>query len=418
MTATIDELKSGDFSTKRTSVQPIDQQGYGGCDRLGAVRIVIDYRPALRARTGVGEYIYQLARALGRRGEDEVTLFSASWKDRARGDLAPDVPDARVIDRRIPVRVLNFTWHRLEWPPVEALTKGPYDIAHSPHPLLMPSRSAARVVTIHDLHFLSRPDRAAREIKRDYSTLVGDHARRADRIIVSSQFAAHEIKRHLGVQPEKIAVCPAGAPDWTTPPRSAGADGYILFVGTLEPRKNIGGLLDAYGRLRERIPHPPRLVLAGAAGQEAGLWLESIARAPLAGHIEHRGYVPSSEREALYKGAQLLVLPSFEEGFGLTVLEAMAAGVPVIASNRGSLPEVVGQAGLLVDPDDPETITGAMESLVSDAVLRANCARLGLERVREFSWSQTAGDVRRAYDEAVRAKQQLRAATLSHAHRH
>ena len=121
------------------------------------MRIVIDYRPALRARTGVGEYIHQAIRALAQTGEDEITLFSSSWKDRLASNLVSDFPNVRTVDQRIPVRALNLAWHRLGWPPVEAVSGGHYDVAHSPHPLLLPSRSAARLVTIHDLHFIAHP---------------------------------------------------------------------------------------------------------------------------------------------------------------------------------------------------------------------------------------------------------------------
>ena len=130
-------------------------------------------------------------------------------------------------------------------------------------------------------------------------------------------------------------------------PAPPAPDGYILFVGTLEPRKNVGGLLDAYERLLAGWPAAPRLVLAGGLSDAAQPWVERTRSAPLAGHVELRGYVADADRVALYRGAALLVLPSFDEGFGLPALEAMALGVPVIASDRGALPEVVGRAGLL-----------------------------------------------------------------------
>lgn len=364
------------------------------------MRIVIDYRPALRARTGVGEYIHHVAGALAGQGIDEVTLFSSSWKDR----LAPpagQLARARMIDRRVPVSVLNFAWHRLEWPSIESMTGGSYDVAHSAHPLLLPSRAAASVITIHDLHFLTHPERTSREVRRDYPALVASHAQRADRIIVSSKFAAGEVQQHLGVAANRIAVCPAGAPTWHAGPASASESGYILFLGTLDPRKNVGGLLEAYGRLRARTAQAPRLVLAGHAGEDAKSWLDTMARPPLAGHVEHTGYVPENRREEILKGAQMFVLPSFEEGFGLTALEAMSAGVPVVASNRGSLPEVVGDAGLLIDPDDVESLVDAMARLARDPELRAVCAQRGLERSREFNWDRTGRDVRRAYEDAI-----------------
>ena len=109
------------------------------------MRIVIDYRPALRARTGVGEHIHRLTSALARTGSDEITAFSSSWKDRVPATVATELPGVRIVDLRVPVAALNFAWHRMRWPPIEALAGGEYDIAHSPHPLLLPSRSAAQM---------------------------------------------------------------------------------------------------------------------------------------------------------------------------------------------------------------------------------------------------------------------------------
>ena len=368
------------------------------------MRIVIDYRPALRARTGVGEHIHQVTSALAKAGTDEITVFSSSWKDRTPATLATELPNVRVVDRRVPVSALNLAWHRLRWPPVESLVGGEYDVAHSPHPLLLPSRSAAQVVTIHDLHFLTHPERTSSEIRRDYPALVRGHARRADRVIVVSRFVAGEVQRLLDIPAERISVCPNGAPEWHGPPAAAGADGYLLFVGTIEPRKNVGGLLDAYARLLSRRAGVPRLVIAGGVDARDRGVLAPIDRAPLAGHVEYRGYVPAADREALFKGAQALVLPSFDEGFGIPALEAMSAGVPVVASNRAALPEIVGDAGLLVDPDDGESLVAALAQMIGDSDLRATCARRGLERARQFTWAQTARAVRRAYEDALLAR--------------
>jgi glycosyltransferase involved in cell wall biosynthesis len=171
-------------------------------------------------------------------------------------------------------------------------------------------------------------------------------------------------------------------------------------VGTVEPRKNVPGLLAAYARLIARRADTPRLVIAGAAPGDARTLLATLDQPPLAGRVEYRGYVPAEQREALFKGAQVFVLPSFDEGFGIPALEAMAAGVPVIVSNRGALPEVVGDAALLIDPDDPESLTAALDRLLADPELRRVCARRGLDRAHEFTWARTARDVRRAYEDA------------------
>ena len=368
------------------------------------MRVLIDYRPALRERSGVGEYTHQLAKALLATGDDDLTIFSSSWKDRLA--LDGDLAGVATVDRRIPVRVLNLLWHRMEWPPIEALSARRFDVVHSSHPLLMPSREAAQVITIHDLNFLAHPERTRAEIRRDYPRLAHRHAQRADAIIVPSAFTAGEVERTLGVPADRIAVCSYGAPGWT--PRAAPPDaGYVLFFSTLEPRKNVGGLLDAYehlvaGSFKGRIPE---LLLAGKATDEAAPWLDRIARPPLQGFVRHIGYVEPRDRRALYDGARLLVMPSFEEGFGIPVLEAMSAGVPVVAADRGSLPEVLGGAGVLVNPDRPQEIAAGIARLLEDRAYAVECVGRGIARAREFRWDRTIERVRAAYVLAIARRQ-------------
>ena len=368
------------------------------------MRILIDYRPALRERTGVGEHVHQLARALARQAtrdpDTTITLFSSSWRDRV--DVT-ELAHLSVVDRRIPVRLLNLLWHRLAWPPVETLAGGPYDVVHSPHPLLLPSRDAAQIVTIHDLDFLSHPTRADSEVRRDYASLARTHAERADRIIVPSRHTGDQVHRQLSIASEKIVVCPNGAPTWAPRPARP-ADGYILFVGTLEPRKNVPGLLRAYAALLERRADAPELLLAGRATPQARAWLPTLDAPPLRGRVRHLGYVAPSARYELYARARLLVLPSFDEGFGLPVLEAMTVGVPVIASARGALPELVGDAGLLVDPDDVASITDAIERTLDAHEDVARAVARGFERARTYDWEASARTLREAYTAALGAR--------------
>jgi glycosyltransferase involved in cell wall biosynthesis len=346
--------------------------------------------------------VHELARALLAAAPAralDLVLFSSSWKDRfaQSADLAPSM----TVDRRVPVSVLNFLWHRAEWPPVERLAGQQVDVVHSPHPLLIPSRRAARIVTIHDLDFLTHPERSAAEIRRDYPALVRAHAHRADGIVVSSRFTAREVERELEVPAERIAICPAGAPAWRMRESAPADGGYVLFFGTLEPRKNVGGLLDAYEILIARRPDTPALVLAGRATAAAAPWLQRIARAPLQGRVRHVGYVDPADRRALYEGARLLVHPSLDEGFGMTVLEAMTVGVPIVAADRGALPELLGDAGLLVDPTEPEAIAAAMSRLLDDAALASAAIARGVHRASCFSWAQTAERVYAAYQQAI-----------------
>jgi glycosyltransferase involved in cell wall biosynthesis len=366
------------------------------------VRVLIDYRAALRDRTGVGEYTHQLVTALAQRfdrAELDLSVFSSSWKDRLTlTDRALDGVTA--IDRRVPVRVLNFTWHRLGWPPAERLAGGRFDATHSLSPLILPAHSAAHLVTIHDLNFLTYPEQTRAEIRRDYPRLAAAHARRAQRIVVPSQFTGREVNRRLDVPLAKIAVCPPGAPPWTA--RTHMADGgYVLFLGTLEPRKNVGTLLDAYERLAARRPQLPELVIAGQATEQSGPWLDRLRRAPLKRIARHVGYVDPRRRRELYEGARLLVQPSFEEGFGLPVLEAMTIGVPVVAADRGALPEVLGDAGPLVNAEDADQFAAAIEHLLDDEAYAAVCASKGAARARHFTWSATAERVYEAYREAM-----------------
>ena len=378
--------------------------------QAGPVRVLIDYRPALRARTGAGEYTHELAAALLARSVAypahplAVTLFSSSWKDRLA--RVPELCGAVPLDLRIPVRVLNLLWHRLEWPAAETLAHGTFDVVHSSHPLLVPARHAAQVVTIHDLDFLLHPEHTRDEIRRDYASLVRRHAPRADGIIVPSAFTAGEVERHLGVSPARITVCSPGAPDWTPRIRMP-REGYILFFGTLEPRKNIGTLLDAYERLLSEPTPPPPLVLAGSARPEADGWLRRIARSPLAGHVTHLGYIAPADREALYAGARVLVLPSLDEGFGIPVLEAMSAGVPVVAASRGALPEVLSGAGVLINPTDAADLANGLRRVVADEGLAAACVAHGLARAGQYRWSETASRAHGAYTRAIECRRSV-----------
>jgi len=370
------------------------------------VRVLIDYRAALRDRSGVGEYTHELVRALltvfpadAPERALELSLFSSSWKDRLA--LAPDLAGATAVDRRVPVTLLNLAWHRVGWPSAEMLTSRAFDVTHSLHPLLLPARDAARVVTIHDLDFLTHPERTRAEIRRDYPALARKHAHRADGILVVSHFTARQVERRLGVSADRISVCSPGAPPWRPREAPPADGGYILFFGSLEARKNVGGLLDAYEHLLARRRDLPPLVLAGKATGSSRAWLDRLERAPLKGAARHIGYVDPADRRALYDGARLLVQPSFEEGFGLPVLEAMTAGVPVVAANRGALPEVLGDAGPLVEPDEPEQIAAAIERLIDDEAYAAASAAKGAARAAQFSWARTARTVYEAYQQAI-----------------
>jgi glycosyltransferase involved in cell wall biosynthesis len=382
--------------------------GSSGVVDCPSVRILLDYRPALRDRTGVGEFVHELGRALARTGTDQISILSASWKDRPAANLADELGAVRIIDRRLPVRALTWSWNRLGVPPVEWLA-GSTDVVHSQTPLLIPSTHAARVVTVHDLDFLLHPERAEAEMRRDFPALVRQHVRWADHVVVSSHYALGEVTSRLALPHHKVTVCSPGAPAWAdaiarsreSTLGTLGTPGtLILFIGTLEPRKNLGGLLTAYARLRERRPDAPPLVLAGRARDAVAHELERLQAPPLAGHVTALGYVTADEKRRLYREACMLVLPSFEEGFGLPVLEAMACGVPVVISDRGSLPEVAGDAAAPIDPADADALASEMERLLGPDAARAATTR-GRARAAAYSWDRCAAAARTAYQAAL-----------------
>jgi len=366
------------------------------------VKILIDYRPALRERSGVGETVFQLSKALGSlSGENpriDLTLFSSSIRDRVNPTSFP--APTRIIDRKIPVRLLNFLWHRCEWPSIETITGSNYDVVHSSNPLLIPSTQAARVITIHDLYFLKHPANTSKEIRRDYPTLIRQHALRADCILVPSEYTRQQVQDFFQIRDDHLVVCPLG-----TIPSLAREEqpetGPILFIGTLEARKNIDGLLDAYTLLLDRHENAPDLMLVGRPTPDAGKWASRLLVDPLRGHVQQMGYVSPETRNVLLKQARLLVLPSFDEGFGLPVLEAMSAGVPIVASNLGAVPEVLGDAGLLVDPTDPEALSNAMQKTLSESEHVKTAVTRGLARAAHYSWQRSARILRDTYARAI-----------------
>ena len=374
----------------------------GPCYDAARVRILLDYRPALRQRTGVGQYVHELARALvpALGQEDSLVLFSSSWKDRASPSA---IPGATVVDAHIPVRALNFAWHRLEWPPVDWLS-GAVDVAHSAHPLLMPSRRGLKVVTIYDLDFLVHPERTDAEIRRDYPALTASHAGRADLVVVISEHTARQVESRLRIPRARMALCRPGAPPPTVNPFIQ-APGPILFVGTIEPRKNLPMLSAAYEAVAGRRQEVPPLLIVGKQGDQSAGILAQLRTDAAAGRIEYRGYVPDAERQRLYAEASMLVLPSLEEGFGMTLVEAMQAGVPVIASNRGALPEVVGDAGILVDPTSTAGIAAAIERLLDSPDERRQRIEAGRAQAARFSWSDSAKTLLAAYHAALTRRQ-------------
>jgi glycosyltransferase involved in cell wall biosynthesis len=358
------------------------------------MHIGIDVRPSLSRPTGVGTYVLGLVDRLPQQApEARFTLFSASLKERYPAREWP--ANVRLVDRRLPVRGLNAAWNRLGWPSLDQLAGADLDLVHSPHPLIVPARRGRTVVTLHDLFFLKHPDMVGGEFRRDYATLVREHVRRADGVICVSEHTAAEARLILDVPDEKIAVTPHGIEPFFREAPPAGEvearlrrlslpRGGILYVGSDEKRKNLVTLVMAYLALARRRRDIPALVLAGPGPA----WAQGGSR--IGPQIRATGWLEREDVRALLAGSSMLVLPSLEEGFGLPVVEAMAAGLPVVCSTGSALSEVAGDAALLVEPRDPNEIAHAIERLLDDTALADDLRRRGQKRSQQFDWDRTA----------------------------
>jgi glycosyltransferase involved in cell wall biosynthesis len=243
-------------------------------------------------------------------------------------------------------------------------------------------RMRRAVATFHDL-FVMTGEYSTPEFRARFTEQARDAARRADAIIAVSEFTKGQVVALLGVEAERVRVVHHGVRRPSIPTGLERED-VVLSVGAIQTRKNSARLVKAF----ERVTPAWRLVLAGAAGFGAGETMEAIAQSPARDRIVVTGYVTNEELAAWYGRASIFAFPSLDEGFGMPVLEAMTAGVPVITSNRSAMPEVAGDAALLVDPEDTEAISGALCALAADEHRRAELARLGTERAQEFTWEK------------------------------
>jgi glycosyltransferase involved in cell wall biosynthesis len=368
------------------------------------MRVVIDARPALDARrTGVGQYTARLVRALP--GADP-SLECTAWYLHARGlfrprAFFPGVPGLREKATRFPARVFEPLSSRLGEPRVERFVD--FDVLLATNFLPPATARPGVVLVVHDVAFRRFPETAPHMDERwlqRFERWLG----RAARVIVPSASARDDLRQLFGVPGERIEVIhhgvdahefrPAPDPVVADVRRRFGIEGpYALFIGGIEPRKNLELLVRAFAGMKE-----DRLALVIAGGPvrwfpEAATHLDATIAA-LPGQVRDRvirtGYVSEPDKLALMTGAILLAYPSRYEGFGFPVLEAFAAGLPVLTSNVSSLPEIAGGAAELVDPEDPAAITAALDRMVGDRDLLDNLAAAGVARVSGFTWEATA----------------------------
>lgn len=308
----------------------------------------------------------------------------------------------------VDLRVIPFprlwTHLRLSW----EMARHPPDALFIPAHVLPIVRPRASLVTIHDLGYLYFP-RAHPRLQRwylDLSTRWSAHA--ATHILAVSKATKSDLVSHYGTHPAKITVIPHGRDEALAPVRNTSqieeiktqygiVGDYFLYLGTLHPRKNLSRIIDAFADLNSNT----RLVLAGKQGWQYDDLYRRVRRLGLEGRVVFPGYVADGDKAALFSGAVAFVFPSLYEGFGLPVLEAQACGCPVIASTTSSLPEVAGDAALMVDPQDTSAISAAMRRISSDTSLRETLIARGLSNVRRFSWEASARDVLTAIEQCV-----------------
>ncbi len=356
------------------------------------MRIGIDARVTHYIRGGISTYTLRLLRALATldANSDYVVLHS-------RKDRHPPLPGRNVR----PAPCWTPPHHRLErWTLGMEIARFRIDLLHSPD-FIPPAFGYRRsVITVHDLNFLYYPQFLTAESRRYYNQQIHWAVRRADHILADSHATRADLVARLSVPPEKVTTVHLAADPAFHPlpeeevrrivTRYGLKPGYLFFVGTLEPRKNVPGLLQAYHLLLERKVTTAPLVLVGGKGWLYDEIFERVTALGLTEQVRFIHDAPDGDLPGLYNGASVLAMPSFYEGFGLPVLEAMACGTPVVAAARASLPEVVEEAGLLVNPDDAEDIAQALARVLTDEPLRARLRELGLVQAARFTWEETA----------------------------
>ena len=409
----------------------------GGHPEHPVLRVAVDVTPATTQGAGIGRVARHLARALPLL--DRETRYTYLYATEGRDGLIPagflPVPHAPKEAMRLPARAVGFgpggnvtlrrlplparwttrLWHRLRLPVPPQVFTGPVEIYHALDYVAPRVRRARLIVTVHDLSFLAAPEHAEPSLAAYLSKTVPEVVRRADRVVAVSAFTAREVAERLHIAETRIAVVPNGvegrfrpyAPGERQAARAAVAGivgdaerPYLLAVGTLEPRKNYPTLLAAYARLRAAgLPHA--LVIAGREGWRYGPIFAAARDLRLAGDVRF-GPAPDGLLAALYNAADVVVAPAWYEGFGLSVLEGLACGVPVVASDIAPHREVGGDAARYAEAGDPTALAGAIAAaLDEDAPARARRRALGLARAATMGWGDAARALLRIYRECM-----------------
>jgi glycosyltransferase involved in cell wall biosynthesis len=365
------------------------------------MRIAFDYTAGIRQRAGVGNYVRNLAAAILQQDtSNEYTFLTSGRPTRERP--FPQAQNARGRSIFIPDRYLNIIWYRWRLPLYATYFSGQADLYHGPDFALPPTGKRLRkIVTVHDLAFLDYPQYAVPELAAYLTRIVPEAIGAADAVCTVSDEVSRTLIKHFHTPPAKLVVIPNGVNDYfrrITDPVLLNATRHkyelkhplVLAVGTLEPRKNHAGLIRAFYKARKEKRGPAMLAFAGGKG-----WLyeetEQLVRdLHLEKNVRFLGRVSEYELITLYSLADVFAFPSFAEGFGVPPLEAMACGAPVITSNATSLPDVAGDAALLVDPHDHGALARAINRVIGDKALQEDLRQKGYQRVKQFTWAEAA----------------------------
>lgn len=358
------------------------------------MQLGLDMSPLTRVRTGVGNYVYELMLALAARDDVQVQGYAVGRMALDRVSLPERVGCHQL---HVPTSLGYWAWRRLGWPSVESITGQELDVAHGTNFYMPTVRKAARVISVHDISFVVHPEWMNRKVVSPYADYLGEFCAQADAVITFSDFTKREMAEHLGADEGKIHVTPHGIrEEWCHFSREAATDcvkgygiegPYVLYVGTIEERKNVPRLLEAFARLKE-LPH--KLVMVGRPGWMPKPLEALLDELDLRDRVHLPGYVSHRNISAFYAGADAFLFPSLYEGFGFPLLEAFTCGCPVVTSNTTSLPEVGGDAVEFVNPLDTADIARGILAVVSDEGRADVLRERGRARAAEFSWSRTA----------------------------
>jgi glycosyltransferase involved in cell wall biosynthesis len=366
-------------------------------------KIGIDVTSAVVQGGGIGRYTRELVRAVVAADRvNEFTLFSSRWPDRLPvPDPLPSGPNVRKRAAPVSDRWLYRLWYRLRLPvPVQWLT-GPLDLFHSPDFVLPPvRRGVPTLLTVHDLSFIHYPEAFTSALLRYLHTAVPRSIAQATHILADSRATRDDLAAIWQVPLEKITVLYSGVSRSFAPLDDVGVlramrqryglgdEPYVLSVSTIQPRKNYRMLIQSFRDVSRQLPH--HLVIAGGRGWLFEAVMAEVDRQGLADRVHFAGFVADTDLPALYSAADLFVFPSLYEGFGLPILEAMACGTPVLSSDASCLPEVAGDAAVLVSPHDVHAWSEAQLKLLTSPGLRAGLVEAGLARAHQFSWEKSA----------------------------